>query len=195
MFQRLSKKSLIILLVILGCLSTALAIYYTPALKTPVPIKGRTAYVVNVQKIWEDLPATKKLQEDLQNILERYHQEFSKIELALKAENQALLSSQKETMSNQELQALEKRKSAFHEKAAQTQKDVETKQQSISQCHHRAIEKLHSIIQEKVKELAQQEDIELILSAQNVIYVDPQRDLTAKVYENVKAATLKFHME
>jgi Skp family chaperone for outer membrane proteins len=199
MFQRLSKNSLILLPVVLGCLlgylGTALWVYYAPALKTPVPIEGHVPYVVNVQKIWDDLPATKKLQDDLQKTLEQYHQEFSKTEKELKAEDQALFSLQKGTMSAQESQALENRKSLFYEKAAQTQKDVETKQKSISQRHSSATEKLHAIIQEKVKEVAQQENIELILSAHNAIYVDPQRDVTAKVYEKVKDATINFDMQ
>jgi Skp family chaperone for outer membrane proteins len=195
MFQRLSKKSFILLLIILGGISTALGIYYASPLRAPGPVKETVTYVVNVQKIWEELPATKKLQDDLQKTLEQYHQEFSKTEKDLKAEDQALFSLQKNTMSAQESQALENRKSLFYEKAAQTQKAVEDKQKYMSQLHSRATEKLHAIIQEKVKELAQQENIELILSSQNVIYVDPQRDLTPKVYEKVKDATSNFDMQ
>lgn len=195
MFQRLSKRNLVTLLVILGCLSTIVAMYYIPSLKGPAPIKGSIPYVVNVQKIWEDLPATKKLQEDLQKILEQYHQELSKTEKELKAEHQALFFRQEGPVSAQASQALEEKKSVFYAKAAQTQKDVETKQQSISQRHNKATEKLHAIIQEKVEELAQQENIELILSAQNVIYIDPQRDLTPKVYAKVKEATMTFDIQ
>jgi outer membrane protein len=195
MFQRLSKNSLILLLVILGSISTALGIYYAPTLKTPVSVKEPVTYVVNVQKIWDELPATKKLQDDLQKTLEQYHQEFSKTEQDLKSEDQELFSLQKAPMSAQESQALENRKSLFYEKAAQTQKAVEDKQKSMSQLHSRATEKLHAIIQEKVKELAQQENIELILSSQNVIYVDPQRDLTSRIYEKVKEATHNFDMQ
>lgn len=195
MFQHLSKKTLILTLIVFWGISIALVVYYTPSLKSTISTQNPVAYVVNVQKIWEDLPATKHLKSDLQKVLSNYHHQLSKIELELKAEHQGLLSSQKSTMSAQELQILEKRKTVFEAKVAATQKDVEAKQQSIGQRHHKATEKLHSIIQEKVKEVAQAQEVELILSTHNVIYADPNRDLTAQVYEKVKAATLNFHME
>lgn len=152
-------------------------------------------YVVNIQKIWEDLPATKQIQEDLQKILEIYHQQLTKTEAELKAEHQALLSAEKSPMSVTESHALEKRKSAFEAKVEATQKNVETKQQSINKRHTLAMEKLRAIIHEKVKEVANEQGIEVILSAQQVIYSNHNRDLTDKVYEKVKAATNNFHME
>ena len=192
MLKHLSKKIRIILLIIFWSLSIALAFYYAPALKTPITTAGPITYVVNVQKIWEDLPATKQLQEDLQKILGRYHDQLSKTEEALKTEHRSLMSAQKNTMSAQDLQILETRKNLFESKVAQTQKDVEEKQHSISQRHQQATHKLHAIIQEKVKEVAEEKGAEIILSTQNVMYSEPGRDLTAQVYAKVKAATLNF---
>lgn len=192
MLEHMSKKMRIILVIVFWGLSIALAIYYAPALKPPVATAGPVTYVVNVQKIWDDLPATKQLQEDLQKILGRYHEQLSKTEEALKAEHLSLMSAQKNTISAQDLHLLETRKNVFESKVAQTQKDVEEKQNSISQRHQQATHRLHGIIQEKVQEVAEEKGAEIILSTQNVMYSEPGRDLTAQVYEKVKAATLNF---
>ena len=169
--------------------------YYLLSPKVASAARDSLVYVVNLQKIWEDLPAAKQLETDLKKTLGAYHQQLSKTELELKAEHQDLLTAQKKQLSPQELQILERRKTVFENKVTQTQKDVETKQQFISERHQEMTRKLHAIIEEKIRETARQQGGELVLSSQTVVYSVPERDLTPQVFEKVKAATLNFPRE
>lgn len=154
--------------------------YYTIMRDDVHPLEGATAKIgiVDIEVILA--APKKKLHEQLDGIVQKYHEEFKGYEIALRAESQELVEQQKnlKDASMAVQQDWAQRKNAFDARVLETQKNAEQRRHILSKAHQNILDKIHNTLLELIQEEGRKQEMDLMISAQQAIYWRSSLNLT-----------------
>ena len=144
----------------------------------PAPVVG----VVDIQKILADLPVTKEIQKQLEELRKSFAAEVGKYETELRKADKSLAEAQKK-LSEAEFA---KKRTAFESRIAEVQKIVESRKAQLDKAFSGAMEKVNAKVMEAISQVAKSKGLNLVLFPMSVAYSDEKLDVSKEVSEIVK---------
>jgi Skp family chaperone for outer membrane proteins len=151
--------------------------------------------VIDFKELWTSLTAVDNVKKDLELTLKKAHQEFSEMESELRKENIELLDLAKEKKEKAEIEKLDKKKNSFERKVIDVQKKAEKRQKFVNTAHANAINKIKQILNEVIKEVAEENGISLVIYNENTIYHTKALDIMPLVRKKAEEKTRGIHLE
>ncbi|MDX2094542.1 MAG: OmpH family outer membrane protein [Alphaproteobacteria bacterium] len=159
-------------------LMTALAAFALAA--TPALAEGTTG-VVNVAKIMQSSKAATSVRTQLQAKQKSFQAELDAKEKELLNEDQALV--KQKDMADKA--AFEKKVKDFRAKAANEQREVQSKKAQLDKSFAGALDEIQKTVFEIVKQVAAEKKLNLVVSSSQVLYADPALDITEDVLKRL----------
>ncbi len=136
-----------------------------------------TVGVVNIQQIMRDSKAANSVRNQLKEKQKSFQSDLDSKEKQLLAEDQAL-AKQSETADKK---AFEQKVKDFRTKAANAQREVQTKKIQLDKAFAGALEQIQTTVLAIVKEVATEKKLTLVLTSSQVLYADSSLDITRDV--------------
>lgn len=169
---------------ILLCVATA-------ALSAPAFAQGTTIAVVNIQGIMRDSAAAKSVRQQLEAKQKTYQAEIAKIEEQMQKEEQEL-GKQRSVLSQE---AFEEKVKAFRTKATTTQRDVQAKKATLDNAFEGALNDIQKVVTEIIAELAKEKGFQLAVPTSQLLYAQPDMDISATVLERLNQKLPKVNVK
>ncbi|HQS83913.1 MAG: hypothetical protein B7Y25_03305 [Alphaproteobacteria bacterium 16-39-46] len=161
-----------------GGMSLSMADVYAAEAALPAPVIG----VVDIQKILADLPVTKEIQKQLEDLRKSFATEVGKYEAELRKADKSLAEAQKKLSETE----FAKKRTAFENRIGEVQKIVETRKAQLDKALSGAMEKVNAKVMEAISEVAKSKGLNLVLFPMSVAYSAETLDISKEVSEIVK---------
>src|SRR5690606_8112155 len=145
------------------------------------PEGGFRFAVVDLQKILREASATKTIRPQIENLKQKYQDQFESYEKDLRAANQDL--QRQRTIITPE--AYSERLKTFKEQVTKRQREVQSVQRMLDKAGSDALGTVHQKFREITVEIARERAIELIVPRSGVLYVDPKYDISDEVLKRL----------
>lgn len=142
---------------------------------------GDKIAIVDIQGLLQKSKAAVSIQDQLKEQRQSFQKEFSKYEEKLQSAKQEL-GSQRSSLSAEEFS---KKREDFEEKLIETRSIVQKKKKALDEALKNAMKELRIEILEIVADIADEKDLKLVISRQNVIVVDKGIDITSDVLKRL----------
>lgn len=142
---------------------------------------GDKIAIVDIQGLLQKSKAAVSIQDQLKEQRQSFQKEFSKYEEKLQSAKQEL-GSQRSNLSAEEFS---KKREDFEEKLIETRSIVQKKKKALDEALKNAMKELRIEILEIVADIAEEKDLKLVISRQNVIVVDKGIDITSDVLKRL----------
>ncbi|MBS0185428.1 MAG: OmpH family outer membrane protein [Proteobacteria bacterium] len=170
-----------------GGMSLSTAHVYADNAALPAPVIG----VVDIQKILADLPVTKEIQKQLENLRKSFATEVGKYEAELRKADTSLAEAQKK-LSEAEFA---KKRTAFENRIGEVQKIVEGRKAQLDKAFAGAMEKVNAKVMEAISQVAKAKGLNLVLFPMSVAYSAENLDVSKEVSEIVKKTLTNVKIE
>lgn len=137
--------------------------------------------IINVEKIMAKSKAAQSVRTQLQSKQKSFQAELDAKQKQLVQEDQELVK-QKNTLAKD---AFEKKVKDFQAKAATAQREIQTKKSSLDKAFAAALGQIQEKVVAISKNVAENKDLKAIISASQVLYGDPELDITDDVLEQL----------
>ncbi len=137
--------------------------------------------VVDVQYLLSESKAAKDLEKQLAKQQETFQKEIEGFEEELRGAEQALIK-KRETLSEEQFL---KEKQVFEGKVLEKRRILQTRKKGLDEAFGKALGTLRGKIVEIVAQIAEEEDIELVVTRQNVVIVEKTIDRTKEVLKRL----------
>ncbi len=161
-----------------GGMSLSMADVYAAEAALPAPVIG----VVDIQKILADLPVTKEIQKQLEDLRKSFATEVGKYEAELRKADKSLAEAQKKLSETE----FAKKRTAFENRIGEVQKIVETRKAQLDKALSGAMEKVNAKVMEAISQVAKAKGLNLVLFPMSVAYSAETLDISKEVSEIVK---------
>jgi len=170
-----------------GGISLSTHSLYAADAALPAPVIG----VVDIQKILADLPVTKEIQKQLENLRKSFATEVGKYEAELRKADTSLAEAQKK-LSEAEFA---KKRTTFENRIGEVQKIVEGRKAQLDKAFAGAMEKVNAKVMEAISEVAKARGLNLVLFPMSVAYSAENLDVSKEVSEIVKKTLTNVKIE
>lgn len=137
--------------------------------------------VVNIQAIMKDSKAANSVRGQLKEKQKAFQTEFDAKEKAFFAEKETLAKEAKTT----DKAAFDAKLKAFSDKTLAAQRDLENRKIQLNKGFAGALDQIQDTVTAIVKELAAEKKLNLVLTANQVLYGDPTLDITPEVLKRL----------
>ncbi len=138
--------------------------------------------VVDLQKVLADLPVTKDIQKQLEDLRQSFAKEVKGYETELRNAEKNLIESQKKLS---EAEFIKKRES-FEKRIGEVQKIVEKRKEQLDKAFAEAMEKVNGKIMDAIKVVSTEKGLSLVLFPMSVAYYADSLDVSKDVSKIVK---------
>lgn len=156
----------------------------SPPLKEPNKTSGASSShnltrigVLDFNKVWQEAKAPERIRNDIQEKRRNYQKEVIKFEEQLRREEESL-QSQHEKISAEEYQ---NKKKKFEEAVLDLQKKVQYRKQGLEKAYSSAMNEVGDTLNKIVEKIAQEQRLDLILSATHVAFSAKELNITSQV--------------
>jgi Skp family chaperone for outer membrane proteins len=139
--------------------------------------------IVNIQEIMRDSTAAKSIKDQLEAKQKAFQSEMSKKSEALQKEEQDL-GKQRSVLSPE---AWDKKANAFKAKAADAQKEVQTKRTELDNAFTSALNEIQKTVFDIVATIAKEKSYNVVLPASQLLYADSNLDITKTVLSKLNS--------
>ncbi|MFO1242742.1 MAG: OmpH family outer membrane protein [Rickettsiales bacterium] len=133
--------------------------------------------VVNIQKIMQQATAAAAARDQLKAKKNQFQEEATKQESALQKEDQEL--AKQRTVLSQE--AFQEKVTAFRQKAAGVQRDVQEKSAKLTKAFNSSILTIQKSVTDIITAMSREKGFDVAMPASQVLYYDPSLDVTDEV--------------
>ena len=133
--------------------------------------------VVDVQTILELSTAVGNIRSSVEKISLELQNEFSHKEQELKKIESELIEKQKTLAQDQ----FDKEVLNFNQQVTETQKKAQEKKIKLEQYHSKAISKVNEVAMQIIRDIAQENNLNIVLPSTQVLYADETLNITEKV--------------
>ncbi len=133
--------------------------------------------VVNVQRIMRDATVAASARDQLKAKQTEFKEQISRQETELQKEDQEL--AKQRTILAQD--AFQERVKTFQKKAAETQKDVQAKRQSLSKAYNQALADIQKKVTDIIQDISKDKKLALVIPTSQVLYFEGSLDITDQV--------------
>jgi outer membrane protein len=137
--------------------------------------------VLDFNKVWQEAKAPERIRSDIQEKRRNYQKEVIKFEEQLRREEESL-QSQHEKISAEEYQ---KKKKKFEEAVLDLQKKVQYRKQGLEKAYSSAMNEVADTLNKIVEKIAQEQKLDLILSATQIAYNNKELNITTQVIDEL----------
>lgn len=148
--------------------------------------------VVDFDRIWREAKAAVYVRDELEKIRESYQKEVIKFEGELRTKEESLRKKQ-ETLSSEKY---EKLRADFENEVKQVQKEVQARKQKLEHVFQVSMDAIRDNLTQAVKEVAEREKYEIVLSESQIAYHTKKYNITEQVLEtlNKRLPTIKLDL-
>jgi outer membrane protein len=169
MFTRLSKTALVF--------ATATLLLASPALAQNVGI-------INVQKIMAASKAAQSIRTQLEAKQKGFQADLNAKQSQFQAEDQALKTQEGKLAK----EAFEKKVKDFQAKFNAAQQEIQTKKEQLDKAFTAALNQIQEKVVAISKSVAEEKELDLVISSSQVLYGKPELDITDAVLKNLDSA-------
>ncbi len=137
--------------------------------------------VVNIQQIMREAKAADAIRSQMKAKQKSFQEQLDGREKTLQEQDQEL-AKQRSVLSQE---AFEEKYQEFREKAADAQKEVRQKRAALDRGFNAALSQVQEKVFEIVETIAQEKDIDAVISTGQMLYAHPDLDLTQEVLERL----------
>lgn len=137
--------------------------------------------IIDIDQISKDAKVVKYIAKKISKQRDRYQKEISKKEKGLEKEKEKIEA--KKSILSQE--ALEKQQKKFIEKVRDLKEFAAKRDKTLKSAYSESIKKVNEKVGEIVSEIAQEQELALVLPASQVVYSLDSLDITAQVIEKL----------
>ncbi|MAF68083.1 MAG: hypothetical protein CMH25_01905 [Micavibrio sp.] len=165
----------------LTLLLTSFVLVFSPLAMAQDKVASAEIVIVDMDQLENSSDAAEKLKAKLKSKREDFKAVILKEEAKLRETEQALLK-KREKLEPEEFQ---KEVQAFEKELIEARKDIQKKKADFEQTVSKALGKLRSEIVRIVGNMASENNYKLVLDRRNVVIVDKDYDITAKVLKEM----------
>ena len=160
------------------------AFAFTTLLIVSPAVAETSVGIINVQKIMEQSKAAQSVRTQLQTKQKGFQAELDAKQKQLVTEDQDLVK-QRNTLAKD---AFEKKVKEFQGKAAQAQREIQTKKVQLDKAFGDALNQIQDKVVTISSEVAKEKDINIVISSSQVLYGDTDLDITDEVLSKLNSA-------
>jgi len=171
------------------CFGIVAAAFVSPA----AAAEGTSIATVDVQQMLTESDASQSIQKQLKERREKYTKDLRKQEESLRKEEKELVE-QKEKLSKDDFA---KKRKAFEEKLFEVRKMTQERKRSLEKATAEAMKVLRTELFKVVQSIADERNINLVISRQNVVVGEKSLDITEEAMKrlNKELKTVKLDVK
>lgn len=145
--------------------------------------QGIRIAVIDVQKIMSDSKAVQSIQRQIDQQREQYQADLQRREKELREANEAL-ARERGVLSED---AFRRKRRRLEEDVTELQREIQRSKRRLDQNYSQAMRQVQDRMVQIVRDLASQQDIDMVLGKATVVIVRPRLDLTDRALERLNA--------
>lgn len=174
-------------------LRTTLLIAFAFVLISPTAAKAElTIAVVDVDYVMSQSSAAKSIKKQVEKKHESFMDKVREEEKKLLADKKEIESKSKEDISREDLM---KKMQEYEKKRFEARKSIQEKKSKLDNAYNEAMNELTKVIYEVCQSIADEQNIDLVITRQNIIVGNMSLDITKEVAEKMNKKLPKVTLE
>ena len=154
-----------------------------PEAAPPQISKGIRIAVIDMQKIMSDSKAVQSIQRQIDKQREQYQSELQRRERELREANEGL-ARERDVLSED---AFRQKRRRLEEQVTELQREIQRSKRRLDRNYSQAMRQVQDQLVRIVRDLATQQDIDIVLGKATVVIVRPRLDLTDRALKRLNA--------
>ena len=155
----------------------------TPGHTQADPHSGIRIAVIDMQKIMSDSKAVQSIQRQIDKQREQYQSDLQRRERELREANEAL--ARERNVLSQD--AFRQKRRRLEEQVTELQREIQRSKRQLDRNYSQAMRQVQDQLVQIVRDLATQQDIDMVLGKATVVIVRPRLDLTDRALKRLNA--------
>jgi Skp family chaperone for outer membrane proteins len=154
-----------------------------PEAAAPQTANGIRIAVIDMQKIMSDSKAVQSIQRQIDKQREQYQSELQRRERELREANEGL-ARERNVLSED---AFRQKRRRLEEQVTELQREIQRSKRRLDRNYSQAMRQVQDQLVQIVRDLATQQDIDMVLGKATVVIVRPRLDLTDRALKRLNA--------